>query len=192
MGITINNMTLVQVGQAVKTESLFLKLSKLISALVVAITAIVCMSYFVVGHKNVNALQSNCTSLLAENLQVYCTNSTLYDFNFQDGPFTDDEEAKHLQFLLGNCDAKCQTIGTRWSYVYILGTQAWAFYMFQSILLALGVWMYPFRIMAIFLQPWFCINNLAASIVIAIFRFNTIGQLAALSLAPAEYKSVDG
>ena len=94
MGITINNMTLVQVGQAVKTESLFLKLSKLISALVVAITAIVCMSYFVVGHKNVNALQSNCTSLLAENLQVYCTNSTLYDFNFQDGPFTDDEEAK--------------------------------------------------------------------------------------------------
>ena len=56
MGITINNLTLNQVGQAVKTESIWLKLAKLLSAVLVAITATVSMSYFFVGHKNVNAL----------------------------------------------------------------------------------------------------------------------------------------
>ena len=66
MGITINNLTLIQVGQAVKTESIWLKLAKLLSAVLVAVTATVSMSYFFVGHKNVNALQDNCTSLLPE------------------------------------------------------------------------------------------------------------------------------
>ena len=64
MGITINNMNLVQVGQAIKSESMLNKIGKLFSTIVVAITAIVCMSYFFVGHKNVNALQDNCMSLL--------------------------------------------------------------------------------------------------------------------------------
>lgn len=122
MGITINNMSMSQIGQAVKTETICLKMGKLLSALVVLITAIVCLTYFVVGHKNVNALQENCTGLLAENMQVYCTNSTLYDFNFQNGPYTDVNQAKDYEDKLGDCDAKCQTIGIRWSYIYILGT----------------------------------------------------------------------
>ena len=95
MGITINNMTLTQVGQAVKTESFWTKLAKLLSAIVVAVTAVACMSYNFVGHKNVNELQDHCTSLLPEDQVVYCNNSTLYDFNFQAGPFIDVEDAKH-------------------------------------------------------------------------------------------------
>ena len=107
MGITINNMTLVQVGQAVKTESFWTKLAKLLSAILVAVTAVVCMSYNFVGHKNVSELQDNCTSLLPADQVVYCSNSTLYDFNFQNGPFTDLVDAKHYKFLLTNCDAEC-------------------------------------------------------------------------------------
>ena len=64
-------------------------------------------------------------------------------------------------------------------------------FVIQSIILAVGVWIYPLRIVAIFLQPLFCCHNLGAVIVVAIFRFNTIGKLASLSQAPAEYKSVD-
>lgn len=65
-------------------------------------------------------------------------------------------------------------------------------FVIQSIILAVGVWIYPLRIVAIFLQPLFCCHNLGAVIVVAIFRFNTIGKLASLSQAPAAYKSVDG
>ena len=62
----------------------------------------------------------------------------------------------------------------------------------QSILLGLGVWIYPLRLAAIFFQPIFCCHNLGTVIVLAIFRFNTIGKLAALSQAPSEFETVDG
>lgn len=65
-------------------------------------------------------------------------------------------------------------------------------FVFQSVILALGVYLYPFRMTAIFLQPLFCLNNLGAVIVIAIFRFNTIGKLAALSAAPVEFSTANG
>ena len=54
-------------------------------------------------------------------------------------------------------------------------------FLVQSIILALGVWVYPFRVLAIFMQPICCLNNLGAVIVTAIFRFNTIGKLASIS-----------
>ena len=44
--ITINNMTVGQVNKAVKAESFVIKLSKLLSALLSAIVAIVCTTYF--------------------------------------------------------------------------------------------------------------------------------------------------
>ena len=62
----------------------------------------------------------------------------------------------------------------------------------QSIILALGVWIYQCRIVAILLQPLFCLNNLGAVLVIAVFRFNTIGMLASYSMSPAKYETVDG
>ena len=105
MGITINNMTCDQVNKACKAESKWLKLGKLLSAFIVALTAIICMSYFAVGHKSVNALQDNCSSLLPATEVIYCLNSTIYDFNFQAGPFSDEVAAKEYNRLLKNCDA---------------------------------------------------------------------------------------
>ena len=66
------------------------------------------------------------------------------------------------------------------------------YFTFQSIVLAVGVFYYPFRVTAIMFQPLFWLTNLCFVIVTAIFRFNTIGKLAALSEAPALYSEVDG
>ena len=126
-------------------------MAKLLSAVLVAVTAVVCMSYNFAGHKNVSAMQDNCTILLPADQQVYCGNSTLYDFNFQAGPFSDLVDAKQYKFLLTNCDAECQTIGTRWSYIYDISGTAMLTFLIQSIILAVGVWIYPLRLVAIFL-----------------------------------------
>lgn len=147
--VTINNMTLDEIKKAVKAESKWLKLAKLISAIVVAITATVCMSYFVVDHKNVVAIQDNCEVLAGPSKAVYCTNSTLYDFAYAAGPYSDETNSKEYLRRLGNCDTFCQTQGLRWSYIYILGAVAMCTFVFQSIILALGVFLYPFRMTAI-------------------------------------------
>ena len=79
---TINNMTMKEIKIAVAAESKWIKLAKLLSAIIVAITSVVTLSYFIVRHNNVNALQENCTDLVSESYVVYCSNSTMYDFNF--------------------------------------------------------------------------------------------------------------
>lgn len=91
MGCTVNNMNLNSVGMAIKTESVCKKIFKLLSALIFVIISVTCMGYFFTGHKNVNQMQGECASLVTPEEQVYCTNSTLYDFNFQAGPFPEDD-----------------------------------------------------------------------------------------------------
>ncbi len=46
MGITINNMSIGEVSRAVKLESTWLKLAKLLSAIVTCVIAIFICSYF--------------------------------------------------------------------------------------------------------------------------------------------------
>ena len=57
MGCSVNNMNLNSVGIAIKTESVCLKIFKLLSALIFAIVSVTCMSYFFIGHKNVHQMQ---------------------------------------------------------------------------------------------------------------------------------------
>jgi len=63
---------------------------------------------------------------------------------------------------------------------------------FQSILLSIGVFFYPLRLIAKTCQPIFCLFNLGVVSTFAVFRFNFRGSLASISQAPALYKEVDG
>jgi len=63
MVLTINNMTMVQVGKACKAESHWLKLAKLLSALATGILAAIVCSYFSSSYKNVTALQDKCADI---------------------------------------------------------------------------------------------------------------------------------
>ena len=67
-----------------------------------------------------------------------------------------------------------------------------ASFLAQSVLVSVGVFLYPMRIIAIFLQSIFCLLNFGVVIVTSVFRFNTVGKLAALSLAGSTYEVNDG
>ena len=63
MVLTINNMSMGQVGKACKAESHWLKLAKLLSAISTGVVAVVICSYFSSSYKNVTALQDNCEAV---------------------------------------------------------------------------------------------------------------------------------
>lgn len=50
-----------------------------------------------------------------------------------------------------------------------------------------GVWLYPVRLFALSVQSIFCLFNLCVVITVAVFRFNTMGKLASLSLYGSTY-----
>ena len=108
-GITINNMTLGEVSRACKAEPCGLKSTKLVSALVTAIVAAVCCYYFLHGENNVKTMQENCNALLAaSNTTEFCSNTTLYDWQFWKDNWTDPVAAKEYNRLLQNCDTECK------------------------------------------------------------------------------------
>ena len=57
----------------------------------------------------------------------------------------------------------------------------------QSILMASGVWIFPLRCISMFCQTLFCAMNFGTVITLSVFRFNTIGKLASLSLEPSAF-----
>ena len=65
-------------------------------------------------------------------------------------------------------------------------------FILQSILVTLGVWITPLRMVSLIFQIFCTLGLVGATIVVAIFRYNSIGKLAALSLAPSRMKEVDG
>ena len=199
MPLTINNMTLGQVNRATKYESTFLKIAKALSALFTAIVPAVLLGYFIHRRNNVNEIQDNCTALVNATLlnttatDLYCGNSTLYDWNidwdgdagfYRHGNWTDVVQADEYIRLLGNCDAECRSIGTKWSMVYILCYAVMIIIMLQGLLLTLGVWWFPARLTGMIMQTFCAFTLFGAMVTTAVFRFNTYGKLAALSLSP--------
>ncbi len=186
-------MSIGEVSRAVKLESTWLKLAKLLSAIITCVIAIFICSYFLSHWSTVKEWQDDCVALLTPLKQdIYCTNSTAYDFSYASGPFSDEAEAKELQRLLGNCDAKCQTIGVRWSTIYWLCGFANLGMILQSVLLAAGVYVFPSRMVGLFFQAFCSLFYFAVVIVTAVFRFNDKGRLAALSQAGSAITDVDG
>ena len=89
--------------------------------------------------------------------------------------------------IVENLPGENKDIGTRWSVAFKLNAYMGVAYVVQSVILAIGVYFYPLRLLGLTLQPFFCLANLAAVIVTAIFRFNDFGTLASLSISGAQY-----
>ena len=160
--------------------------------------ALACCIYFTKEYQNVTALQPHCKELIAnETFHPYCDNSTFYDIDFgfdniNKYNYTDDVEAKHLKYLLSNCLYECRSVGTRWSVIYLLGAIIMGAFILQSVIITAGVIITPLRMVGIVTQIFCTCGLFASAIVIACFRYNSIGKLAALSLAPARMKEVNG
>ena len=190
--ITINNMTVEQADKACKMESLWLKIAKFLSAILTGVVAIFLATYFFKHVKNVNTVQDNCMTILSDEVNYLCKNTTLYDsyFSFRDGPFEDwvaEDDAGHFTYLLSQCDLKCQTIGNRWSKIYTLCAISAIGFVVQALVLALGVFIYPSRLVGLMCQTMCCCFNLGTLLTTAVFRFNTMGRFASISMSPSYY-----
>ena len=114
------------------------------------------------------------------------------DFGFEKGPFSNEEEAKHYQYLCSNCFYECRSHGTRWSMIYISGAIIMGAHIFQSLIITLGIWISCLRFFALFFQLFCSLGIMAQCIIMASFRYNSLGKLASLSLKPSRMTEVDG
>lgn len=62
----------------------------------------------------------------------------------------------------------------------------------QAILLALGVFLFPTRFIGLMCQTFCSCYFIITLIICAVFRFNSMGQLASLSMAGSSFTTVDG
>ena len=83
----------------------------------------------------------------------------------------------------------CLEKGCRWSVIYQLNGVTMIIIAANILLLIGGVWNFHLRALGACCASALCCVNLAAIITTAIFRFNTFGRLAALSLLPTKYES---
>jgi len=77
--------------------------------------------------------------------------------------------------------------GCRWSVIYALSSVTLLLIALNAVLMTLGAWNYFARAISGCLCCLLSMVNLAAIIVTATFRFNTVGKLAALSLTPSKF-----
>ena len=79
--------------------------------------------------------------------------------------------------------------GCRWSVLFGLNAFSLIFITINSTILAVGAYNFKARVLG--MSCWNILGclNIACIITTAVFRFNTMGKLAALSLSPSEYDS---
>jgi len=188
--ITINNMTIAQVSKAVKAETWWLKLTKLVAALITAILSVVCCIYFLQIWGRTKDIQTHCSQMLTYYNEtaavdyvdpVWCKNSTIYDYGFYYGEYTDDVAAANYKHLLLQCDVECWTRGSRWSIAFPILGFAFLLLTIQGLLLALGVFVFPSRLIGLLCQTCCKCYFYGALITVTIFRFNPMGSLASIS-----------
>lgn len=209
MGLTINNMPMHEAAKAIKHESSFLKFNKLCSAFITLSVAVIACSLMLTSHSRAADVTDHCLEILpsSEANTAYCGNSTFYDWAFLtkvnqknfSAYFSDETEFKQTTHMLNLCiidpvdsDPNCLLRGTRWSYVFPLFGWTMLLFVFQGILLTVGVWYFPTRVIALTLQPFLWCLNLGVVVTTAVFRFNSMGRLASISLSPVHYEVVDG
>ena len=119
---------------------------------------------------------------------MQCSNTTLYDcYNsyYRGNPDDGSDAFSEADRLVKDLPGEAKDIGTRWSMAFKLNAYMGVAYVAQCVILAIGVYLYPLRLLGLTLQPFFCLANLATVIVTAIFRFNDFGSLASLSISGA-------
>ncbi len=77
--------------------------------------------------------------------------------------------------------------GCRWTMLYGFGGINFLLLAFNAVTLTCGVWNFNARLLGICCSCLLGCVNVAAIVCIGVFRFNTIGRLAALSTSPALY-----
>ena len=124
-------------------------------------------------------------------LEDDCSEINFYDVNFLDYPtkYSDMKEAVNLMDDLGySCDdVECivdyYKDGCRWSTIYVFFFTITLLFTFNSAVLISGAYHARFRMIGNCCFGIINCLNLAAIIVTGVFRFNTMGQLAAISTA---------
>ena len=80
-------------------------------------------------------------------------------------------------------------MGCRWGIVYEFAAITCLLLALNAIILTLGVWFFKARMAGLCLGTLLGCLNLASLVTTGVFRFNTMGKLAALSLTPSKYDS---
>ena len=115
-----------------------------------------------------------------------------YDVAFEKGPFTDEKCAKHLRHeIMETFSHEEMKAGNRWTMVYGFSGVVLLLVALNGIALIIGAWSMKARIGGACCGCIFAFFNLVSIIVTGVCRFNTIGQLSALSLTPSKYSGHD-
>ena len=125
----------------------------------------------------------------------YYDSGFLFDDSNTATPFVDNKKAnEYIDMLEDDCGSvdydefdDCLLRGCRWSIVYTMCSIVLLSVTIHSLLRMCGACSPHFRCMSMVFAPLLCCGNLAAIIVTGVFRFNTMGKLAAQSLIPTEY-----
>lgn len=114
----------------------------------------------------------------------------LYDVLWAYGPFTDKElAASYKNDLLSDTESEESLLqtGVRWTIIYKFGSYMLFMLALNSFVHAIGTYSLKARSISICCTcPLGCLN-IAAIVTIAVFRFNTMGKLASLSLVKSSY-----
>ena len=83
--------------------------------------------------------------------------------------------------LAADCDTECYKAGCRWSTIFVFTGTTLIFLAVAHILLIVGIVSHHSRAIGMCVSSLISCVHLASIIVTGIFRFNTMGKLAALS-----------
>ncbi len=101
--------------------------------------------------------------------------------------WTDSEQAAKYILELQDQDEDTLMKGTRWTVLYSLNAFSTIFICINTAILGIGAYQLKARILGMACCPLIGCLQIACIITTAVFRFNTMGKLAALSLTPSAY-----
>ena len=101
--------------------------------------------------------------------------------------YTDYEKALEYQSEITGWDYDTQQKGTRFSVIYSLCGITMALLSVSNCCLILGAWSLYARMAGLCFACCLGCVNVAAIVTTGVFRYNTMGKLAAISLAPSKY-----
>uniref|UniRef100_A0A7S3MM68 Uncharacterized protein n=1 Tax=Favella ehrenbergii TaxID=182087 RepID=A0A7S3MM68_9SPIT len=131
---------------------------------------------------------NNAFDELCENTKCRYHDVRFYDVAFEHGPFSDPHHAKELRHKIRETYSKeDMKTGTRWTMVYAFSGTLLVLVGLNGIAMMLGAWSLKARALGGCCCCLLGLLNFVSIIVTAVCRFNTIGNLAAISLTPSKY-----
>lgn len=104
-----------------------------------------------------------------------------------DEAWTDADQAEKYILELQDQDEETLMKGTRWTVLYSLNAFSCIFICINTAILGIGAYQLKARILGMACCPFIGCLQISCIITTAVFRFNTMGKLASLSLTPSEY-----